>query len=168
MPSIIMTRAANTSALAFLGSLASAMIIAPADSDANIIRAVASTGTDGTVRHLAEADVAVGRLGADRRVRLVDNDLAVGAPDAELRGHLADPRVPVGVLHRCRAVDAGHPHGSRTGLGAGVTADRSHGDVAISRLELHRVSALVDANIAHAGGHVDLPEAPGGVEPGHP
>ena len=44
-PSIILISAVNTSALAFFGSDASAIMFAPADSAANIIRAVTSTGT---------------------------------------------------------------------------------------------------------------------------
>src|SRR5918996_5690293 len=83
--------------------------------DPDIHLAHSGFGEDWTASHSAEADVSVGRLGCDSRMRFVDNDLAVGRAHAEVAGNLADPRVAVGVLENRSAVYGAYPNGTRAG-----------------------------------------------------
>src|SRR2546430_6164040 len=83
---------------------------AVADSDVDL--AEGGLREDGTTRHLAEADVAVGGLGSNRGVSPVDNDLAIGRVHPEIADGLADPGVSVGGLDHCDAVEVADPHGA--------------------------------------------------------
>ena len=66
--------------------------------------------------HLAEAHIAIRRLGNDGGVRVVDVDRAVGGDHPQVSRDVADPGVAVGPLDHGGAVDGADPH--RAGSGA--------------------------------------------------
>src|ERR1035437_538069 len=118
--------------------------------DSDIELAEASLDEDRTTRDLAEADVAVGGLGRNRGVRLIDRDLPVCRVQPKVAGDLANPSVAVGVLDHGGAVDAADLHRTRTRSELSVVQRSIHGDVTRAGLERHRAS-LVELDIADAG-----------------
>ncbi len=81
-------------------------------SDTDLDRPERALGDDGPTRDLTEADIAVGGLRGNARVRPVDRDRAVGRIHARVARDLADPRIAASVLDDRGPVDPADPHGS--------------------------------------------------------
>src|SRR4029453_8540506 len=96
----------------------------------------------GAAHHLAEADVAVGRLGHDARARLLDGDAAVGGVEPQVAGGRAHPGGAVGVLDHRAVAQFAHAHVARPRGDLGTARHAGDLDVTAAALELDRLGAV--------------------------
>src|SRR5580700_8792362 len=84
----------------------------------------------GSAFHVAQADVPVGRLGNDSRVRMIDVDGTVRGDHPKVSRDVTDPGAAVGPFDLSRSFDRSDPHGTRPGDDLRMAARPVHRDVA--------------------------------------